>query len=185
MFRSIISLVVTLLFSFSVLASPSSGVKEVFDEYIYTMEVEGGLVDEAIAQKAQEKFKTELEKLMASGLSRKELLQESFRMVKSDSLRRELEELLSQLEEGSLSEDRFLDQLDRSLSGAYVRGANWNDDTLRVIFGPIILIAIVWGIYKIYMGTTQCLRKNATPAPEENPKCQAYYDKYGYPDDGY
>jgi hypothetical protein len=171
MFRKTLSILITLLFSFSVLASPSSGVKEVFDEYVYAMEVEGGAFDSFVRRNAEEKLSTEIEALLRSGVTRSEILKESFKLVKNESTRKELLALLAQLDNGSLSENQFRTQLHQSINASYAQGANWTE-AAKIVVGSAFVIFIVWMLFD---AVTKCLGNDA----EETPGCQDYTDKYG------
>lgn len=153
------------------MASPSSGVKEVFDEYVYTMEVEGGAIDPSLRKSAEEKLGSAIEGLLRSGVTRTEILEESFRLIKNDKTQKELLALLSQLNSGSISENQFRNQLSQSVNASYARGANWTE-AARIVVGSALVIFVVWIVFD---ALTMCLGNDAS----ETPGCQAYTDKYG------
>jgi hypothetical protein len=115
-----------------VFASQVENLKSVLNEYTYSMEVEWDQVDQNYASQKRQELISNLEKIVADGISKEEIIEASG--VKLDTITKEIE---ARRLTNSTEIAEFLLQ-----HRQFQRGANWVGDAVlaTVFFTPIIIM---------------------------------------------
>lgn len=142
MINRLFTFVFACVYSMSIFASPDTGVKQIFDEYTYVMEVEGGSLDPKLGESARETLEANILKLVDDGVSKNTILEESFSLVKNPILKSELLGSLKKLQSGKISDQVFLNLIDQNLSSQYQHGASWGG-RIDIVVGITVFLAII------------------------------------------
>ena len=144
----------TLLFAFVLLvqnvalALPSNSLRDVYDDYLYSLTVEWDQADEEQLTQIQEKLEAELTELQEQGKLSKEAVKE---LVQGEVVEgRVPEEILNDLmtSSGAIDLEKLQVVMKNHEAGLYNRGANWNGQaffkiTAWAFFPALLIIGII------------------------------------------
>lgn len=127
--------------SSQVFAAEASGLKQAFDEFQYSMEVEGAAATVEGQTAATEKLQQDLKAL---NLSHEEMIAQAIAQLKDQKLAQELKEILAQVNIQNLSQKEILDQVKAAFERSYHAGASWSGAaTAGVVIAGLVVVVVV------------------------------------------
>lgn len=153
MFKSLISLLVVALFLIGQAnATTVQGLKEAFDEFNYSMNVEWDQKDQIARDVYTKRFYQNLEDLRAQGLTNEEFLSFISSELKDQKIAQDLETLTTFISINQMSAEEANQLFTEHFKKTYSRGASWSDDGLPLwykitvgVFAGLFILAIIKG----------------------------------------
>ncbi len=127
----------------TVSAEVNLGLKSMFDQYHYTLNVEWDQQDTSVPEQAKKELLKNLDQFRANGGSDLEIQETAISLVKNENLKKQLLEALSLSRGLNLSGQQAEQFTFDILSKTYNSGANWAGDETRTLLGFLIFIALI------------------------------------------
>jgi hypothetical protein len=145
MFRFMTSvLALALLFqSGSASAEVHQGLKSLFDQYHYTMQVEWNQQDSELPRMAKSELLAGLEKLRGQGLAEQEIRSQALAQIKNEQLKLEMNEILALSSALAMTPSESEAFTLKALESSYQSGANWSGDDSRLALGLLAFVALI------------------------------------------
>ncbi len=135
----LLATIMTLIFSLSTFATPRVDMKTAIDELNYSLDVEWDQKDQNFYNQQVEKYSQTILSLLANGLTKEELIQETVATIKNKKLALEVEEALEVLNIENLSEAQAMSIVDSLREKNYSRGANWSGTTTVIVTSVVVV----------------------------------------------
>ncbi len=124
-------------------AEVHQGLKSLFDQYHYTMQVEWDQQESTTPELAKRELLKGLDQLRQTGVSDLAIREAAVAQVKNETLKRELTQVLSlsrTLEMSPVETEAFMFE---TLKKSYQQGANWSGEESYTLLGVLIFIALI------------------------------------------
>lgn len=144
MFKRLALLAITFaLITTQSFAVTHNGLKAAFDEFSYSMEVEGAALDQEQKDVAIKALLVSIAELQAEGLSKQEIVDFAQSQIKDATLKANTKELFSQIQTEKMSEAESIELVRSLAKNFYAQGASWSGDTgMYVGLGGFLLLMI-------------------------------------------
>lgn len=169
MLRCLTTFILALAFTItSSHATTANGLALAYNEYMYTLEVEGAFQNPEELRAAQRRLYERVQTLRAAGMSDHELLQSALDLVQDNRLRSELESFFSTTTFEMLTDDSKMERLNSILTHSQTRGASWSHGGYILLgiagfFALLFLPVIIWTV----MGRSECYTEDWDQEDEE------------------
>lgn len=137
------TLMTAALFTTQSYAASQSGLKAAFDEFNYTMTVDGAASDKAMAEAAVNQLGQSIQSLQAQGLTNAELVEFAISQIQDKKVAQDMKAAYSQIALSKLGAEEGLGLVKSIASKGYARGASWEGDVTMIVVGGLILAAVV------------------------------------------
>lgn len=124
MFKRAFILVMASLFALNVFADVDSGIKEVFDEFFYTMDIEGAAVNSELRAQAYHLLAIRIDELKVRGVSNEEIFDYALSQSKDRAAVRDIKVVLSNLQLEKLSPEEAHQMLKNIMERSNAKGAS-------------------------------------------------------------
>jgi hypothetical protein len=125
-------------------AASQSGIKMAFDEFAYSMEVEGAALNPAARKVAVEVLSASIEELKNQGMTNQELFNFTVSQVKDKAVAQDLSQTFALMQSNQMSHEEIQAFLDTMATKVYSKGASWNGDNgMLPIYGFMALMIVV------------------------------------------
>jgi hypothetical protein len=156
--KLVLSCLLTFMLSISfAFAGTGSELKQAFDELQYGLTVEWDQKDEAFKAQVINNFQSKLEELKANGLDNDQILDFARSTVKNSVLVQDIENAALKLKSQQISQEDFIQIVNRNLQQSQLKGANWTDENNAELFvGVLVVIIALVIIFKVpvHMGSS-------------------------------
>jgi hypothetical protein len=125
-------------------AASQSGLKAAFDEFAYSMEVEGAALDAEAKQEAISTLVNSISDMQEQGLSNQQLIDFAGSQIKDKAFARDIKEAYAQMQAEQMSAEQGRDLIKSMATDFYSKGANWSGDvqTIGIIGLVLVLVAV-------------------------------------------
>jgi hypothetical protein len=142
-----LSLLLCLLISFNVLASPLSKIEQSLDEYHYAMTVEWDQKDQKFSDEKTQVFIVAIQTAIAEGASKEDIYKLAESKMKSSQSLEALKLKMNLLTSQAANSAELAEILKLNSADFYTQGTSWNGDASNVIMWGALALAvgfIVW-----------------------------------------
>jgi len=121
------------------LASQASRLKQVMDEYHYSLTVEWNQDDPDFLKVQKEKFQEAIEDLIKQGLSIEDL-----KLAFNTRSEQRFDELIKEMQSKNINDrDEIIQFIQDQLAANYSRGASWEDDGIGPAVGALAVMGLL------------------------------------------
>lgn len=124
-------------------AEVHQGLKSLFDQYHYTMQVEWDQQESTTPEIAKRELLKGLDQLRLAGVSDREIREAAIAQVKDEALKREFTQALRLSETLAFSAAETEQFMFDTLKQSYQQGANWSGEETYTMLGVLIFFALI------------------------------------------
>lgn len=150
MFRTFSFLIlITIFFTNSVMASSQEGLKTLFDEYNYSLNVEWDQHDQNFLYKKNEELSNGISDLISAGMTYEDIIVFVKSQLHNDKQIQELDYVLNAVEIGKMTSSEAVDFFNRAMKDSQRSGANWNASPINTVFIALLVMVFGFGLYLV------------------------------------
>ncbi len=156
-------------------AATSQGLKLLFDELSYSLNVEWDQKDKAFYDAQMKNFTEELKKLQANGLSNEDLIEFAKSQVKNEKVAANIEAALNLIQINKMKPEEARKFALDTVAKSYVTGANYSSTGVAVV-ALVLVVALV----AVAIAAGGNVYVSSPGGCYDTYVCDDYYDIWGY-----
>lgn len=129
--------------------SASTGLKEILDNYQYSIEVEWDQQDQNQLNLIQHKFNSDIQNLLAESESPELIMENALLMVRNEKLRQEMAEVFATSMQNNLHPEDVQNHLLKIITEDRAQGASWSIIT-KIAIGGIVTLVVARVVIEVY-----------------------------------
>lgn len=158
-------------------ASVNQGLKTIFDELNYSLNVEWDQKDKSFYDKQMKSFGEKLNKLQANGLSNRDLIEFAKSEVKDEKIAQNIEAALNLVQINKMKPEEARKFALQTVSKSYATGANYSSSGAAMV---AVVLAVALVAVVLAAGGNVVVAGGGNDWCENVYVCNDYYDYYGY-----